>query len=174
MNWHEGWKTGKGAEGGQNLCERTDRKGFNNIRVYIRHVHVRYEGDSELNPGCIYAVGATFESIAMVSTDVFWRPRFQKEFKDHLCNKLVKRLSLKDERRVDGLTLMTVDETCHHTHFHTIHQSKPTLFLSLSTLTQHALAWGHSMIVPTSLFGDCVVSTLSDGSLAEAHNCDCK
>ena len=50
------------------------------------------------------------------------------------------RLSLKDEGRVHGLTLTTVDETRHDTHFHTIHQSKPTLFLSLFTLTQHALA----------------------------------
>ena len=41
----------------------------------------------------------------------------------------------------------------HDTHFHTIHQSKPTLFHSLSTLSQHTLAWGHSAIVPTSLFG---------------------
>ena len=38
----------------------------------------------------------------------------------------------------------------------------------------HALAWGHSAIVPTSLFRDCVVGTLSVGALAEAHQFDCE
>ena len=46
---------------------------------------------------------------------------------------------------------------------------KPTLFHSLSTLAQHALAWDQSMIVPTSLFWDCVDGTLPAGTLAEAH-----
>ena len=41
-------------------------------------------------------------------------------------------LSLKDEGRVHGLTLTTIDETRHDTHFHTIHQSKPTLSLSFN------------------------------------------
>ena len=45
---------------------------------------------------------------------------------------------------------------------------KPTLFHSLSTLTQHALAWGHSVIVPTSLFWDCVDGTLPAGSLNDS------
>ena len=38
-------------------------------------------------------------------------------------------------------------------------------------LIQHALARGHSAIVPAFLSGDCVVGTLPVGSLAEAHNC---
>ena len=38
----------------------------------------------------------------------------------------------------------------------------------------HALAWGHSAIIPTSLFGDCVVGTLSVGTLTEAHTIDCE
>ena len=42
-------------------------------------------------------------------------------------------------------------------------------FIPLSALIQHALAWGHSATVPTSLFGDCVTDTLSTGSLPEAH-----
>ena len=42
-------------------------------------------------------------------------------------------------------------------------------FLSLSTLTQHALAWGHSAIVPTSLFRKCVVDMASVGQLTNAH-----
>ena len=46
---------------------------------------------------------------------------------------------------------------------------KPTLFHSLSTLIQHALAWGHSAIVPTSLCWDCVDGMLPAGTLAEAH-----
>ena len=46
---------------------------------------------------------------------------------------------------------------------------KPTLFHSLSTLIQHTLAWGHSAIVPTSLFWDCAYGMLPAGSLAEAH-----
>ena len=46
---------------------------------------------------------------------------------------------------------------------------KPTLFHSLSTLIQHALAWGHSVIVPTSLFWHCVAGTLPVGTLADAH-----
>ena len=50
-----------------------------------------------------------------------------------------------------------------------INQTKPTLFLSLSTISQHTLVWGHSTIVPTFLFGDCVVGTLSVISLTEAH-----
>ena len=55
------------------------------------------------------------------------------------------------------------------------HQSnKPTLFHSLSTLTQHALAWGHSAIFPTSLSFETVDGTLPAGSLAEAHNCEKK
>ena len=53
-----------------------------------------------------------------------------------------------------GLTMTTADETHHDTHFHTIQQSP--LFISLSTLTQHALALGYIVIVPTSLFGGCV------------------
>jgi hypothetical protein len=40
---------------------------------------------------------------------------------------------------------------------------------SLSTLTQHTLACGHRMIVPTSPFGDYVVGTLPVGTLTEAH-----
>ena len=56
----------------------------------------------------------------------------------------------------------------HDTHFHTIHQSNPPSF-TLSTISQHALAWGHSAIVPTSLFWDCVVGTLPAGSLTETH-----
>ena len=82
-------KQGKEQKEDKTFVKEQTEKIFNNFRVYIRHVHVRYEGDSELNPGNMYAVGATIESIAMVSTDVFWRPRFQKEFKDRLCNKLV-------------------------------------------------------------------------------------
>ena len=74
--------------------------------------------------------------------------------------------SLKDEGRVDGLTLTTVDETPHHTHFHTIHQSKPALF---STLTQHSLPRDHIAIVPTSLFGDYVTDTLSVDTLTKPH-----
>ena len=50
---------------------------------------------------------------------------------------------------------------------------KPTLFHSLSTLIQHALAWGHSAIVPTSLFWDCVAGTLPAGPLTEAYKFDC-
>ena len=37
----------------------------------------------------------------------------------------------------------------------------PSLFLPLSTLTQHPLAWGHIAIVPTFLLGDRVVGMLS-------------
>ena len=52
------------------------------------------------------------------------------------------------------------------------HPTIKTLPLSLSfALIQHALARGHSAIVPTFLSGDCVVGTLPVGSLAEAHNC---
>ena len=36
------------------------------------------------------------------------------------------------------------------------------------------LAWGHSAIVPTFLFGDCVVGTLSVGTQTEAHIIDCE
>ena len=43
--------------------------------------------------------------------------------------------SLKGEGRVDEVTLTTVDETLHDTHFHTIHQSKHTTFLSLFQLS---------------------------------------
>ena len=84
------------------------------------------------------------------------------------------RVYLKGKWRVDGLTLTTVDETSLIIHFHTI-QSKPTLFLSLLTLTQHALARGCSVIVLSlslslslSLLRDCVVGTLSVGTLTEA------
>ena len=72
---------------------------------------------------------------------------------------------------VDVQTLTTVKETRHDTQLHTIQLSNPSLFFPLSILTQHALAWGHIVIVPTFLFGDCVVGTLSIGSLEEAHNC---
>ena len=92
-------KQGKEQKEDKTFLKEQREKVFNNIRVYIKHIHVRYdgyEGDSVLNPGHLYAVGATFESIAMVSTDIFWRPRFQKEFKDHWNNKLVERLSLKN------------------------------------------------------------------------------
>ena len=84
-------------------------------------------------------------------------------------------LSLKDEGWVDGLTLTTVDETPHHTHFHTIHQSKPTIFLSLLTLTQHALAWGHSAIVlpHLTLWRLCGCYTVSWHSDRSAQK-DCK
>ena len=84
------------------------------------------------------------------------------------------RLFLIHEGRVHGLTLTSVDDT---TPWHSLphHPSiKPTLFLSLLTLSQHALAWGHSAIVPTSLFWDCVAGTLPVGTLAEAHKYDCE
>ena len=139
-------KQGKEQKEDKTFVKEQREKIFNNIRVYIKHIHVRYggyEGDSVLNPGHLYAVGATFESIAMVSTDVFWRPRFQKEFKDHWNNKLAERLSLKDEGPVHGLTLTSVDETPHDTHFYTIHQSNHPLSLfqpSLSTPWLEAIA----------------------------------
>ena len=49
---------------------------------------------------------------------------------EHLC--ICMWLFLKDEGCVDGLTLTTVDETPHSTHFNTIHHSKPTLSFSLN------------------------------------------
>ena len=104
--------------------------------------------------------------------DEWWKTPLKK--KEWIQKIIETWLSLKGEWWVDGLILTTVDETRYHTHFHTIYQSKPTLFLSLFTLTQHALAWGHSAIVPTSLFGDCVVGTLSVGMLTEAHIIDCE
>ena len=79
------------------------------------------------------------------------------------------RLFLIHEGRVHGLTLTIVDDP---TPWHSLphHPSiKPTLFHSLSTLIQHALAWGHSAIVPTSLFWDCVDGTLPAGTLAEVN-----
>ena len=73
------------------------------------------------------------------------------------------------EGRVHGLTLTSVDD--HHpmtlTSTPSINQTHP-----LSTLFQHALAWGQSTIVPTSLFWDYVNGTLLAGSLAEAHKID--
>ena len=48
------------------------------------------------------------------------------------------------------------------------------LHLSFQTFTQHTLAWGKIPIVPTSLFGDCVVGTLSVGSPTETHIIDCE
>ena len=48
-----------------------------------------------------------------------------------------------------------------HPHHSTI---KPTVFFSLSTLTQHPLAWCHRPTVPISPFSDCVA-----GTLPEAH-----
>ena len=77
-------------------------------------------------------------------------------------------LSLKDKGWVDGLTSTTADETPHDTHFHTIHQSKPIIFLSLFTLTQHTQCWGHRVIASIYLFGDCMVGTLSVGTFKEA------
>ena len=109
------------------------------------------------------------------SQSTFWTPHtmppFGKTCQRHQTDRACKNtpatihtwLPLKDEGWVHGLTLTTVDETRHHTHFHTTHQSKPTLFLSLSTFTQHTLAWGHITIVPTFLFG-CRVSLHTDRS----------
>ena len=72
--------------------------------------------------------------------------------------------------------MLSIDcwRSCHDTHFHTIQPSNTTLSIPLSTLTQHALAQGHSVIVPISLFGDCVAGTLSPDSLTRPHTFDCE
>ena len=49
--------------------------------------------------------------------------------------------------------LTIVDETPLHTHFHTIHQSTHHLFISLFTITKHALLRSRIVKVPTSLCG---------------------
>ena len=53
----------------------------------------------------------------------------------------------------------------HHTSTPSNHQRPQSFHLSL---TQHTLAWGHHVRVPTSFFGDCVVGTLSIGTLTES------
>ena len=61
----------------------------NNMQVTIKHIHLRFEGDSELYPGSMYAFGITLEAVKMITTNARWKPKFVQKFPGHLCNKLV-------------------------------------------------------------------------------------
>jgi len=86
----------QGAEQKENdgFVSKLIDKVVDNIQVKIKRIHVRYEGESEIDPGRTYAFGATLEGIAAVSTDENWQPKFLEGLTGKLRNKLADLSSL--------------------------------------------------------------------------------